>query len=209
MLRNFLVFLIVCGSALGHVRLRHPAGRSSIWRDPQFAHLNPLVNERDDSYYCGGVRYLQPDPVDNCGVCGDIASEEVPRSNENGGTYGRGIITGVYRPGQEIEIETEFTIPHWGYFEMQLCNDASRETEECFQKLRFGNGDTHAHILFGTPQWINTTIILPTDVTCKQCVLRLHYRGGYQGDCDDGTQGPGCGLQQTFRACADITITPN
>lgn len=100
MLRNFLVFLVVCGAALGHVRLRHPAGRSSIWRDPQFAHLNPLVNERDDSYYCGGVRYLQPDPVDNCGVCGDIASEEIPRTNENGGTYGRGIITGVYRAGQ-------------------------------------------------------------------------------------------------------------
>lgn len=90
---------------------------------------------------------------------------------------------------QEISIETQFTIPHWGYFEMHLCEDASIESEECFRKLRFGNGDMHRHILFGTPQWINTTIVLPTDVSCKQCVLRLHYRGGYEGDCDDGTQG--------------------
>lgn len=72
---------------------------------------------------------------------------------------------------------------------MQLCEDAAMESEECFQKLRFGNGDTHIHILFGTPQWINTTIVLPTDVSCKQCVLRLNYRGGQQGNCDDGTQG--------------------
>jgi len=208
-MRNSLIFLAICGIAFAHVRLRHPAGRSSIWRDPSFAHLNPLVNEKDDSYYCGGSRYLQPDPVDNCGVCGDIASEEVPRANENGGLYGRGIITGVYRPGQEIEIETEFTIPHWGYFEMQLCEDAAMESEECFKTLRFSNGDTHSHILFGKPTWVNTTIVLPTNVSCKQCVLRLHYRGGQQGDCADGSQGPGCGLQQTFRACADITITPN
>lgn len=100
MLRISLFVLALCGIAFCHVRLRLPAGRSSIWREPAFAHLNPLVNEKDDAYYCGGGRYLQPDPVDNCGVCGDIASEDVPRANENGGTYGRGIITGVYRPGQ-------------------------------------------------------------------------------------------------------------
>lgn len=100
MLRNCLIVITICGIALGHVRLRNPAGRSSIWRDPQFAHLNPLVNEKDDDIRCGGLPYLQPDPVDNCGVCGDLATEEVPRSNENGGKYGRGIITGVYRAGQ-------------------------------------------------------------------------------------------------------------
>lgn len=100
MLRISLIVLALSGIAFGHVRLRHPAARSSIWRDPAFAHLNPLVNEKDDSNYCGGGRYLQPNPVDNCGVCGDIASEEVPRAHENGGTYGRGIITGIYRAGQ-------------------------------------------------------------------------------------------------------------
>lgn len=72
---------------------------------------------------------------------------------------------------------------------MHLCDDATRESEECFRKLRFGNGDTDTHILFRTPRWFNTTVVLPSDVTCKQCVLRLHYRAGYEGDCDDGSQG--------------------
>ncbi len=51
---------------------------------------------------------------------------------------------------------------------------------------------------------------LPLEVTCKQCILQWSYVGGNNwGDCDDGTSGLGCGPQETFRSCADITITPH
>ena len=35
-----------------------------------------------------------------CGECGDAYHLPKPRANENGGTYGRGVIARTYRPGQ-------------------------------------------------------------------------------------------------------------
>ena len=84
--------------ASGHVRVREPPNRSSIWRDPRFEHLNLPANYNDDGLYCGRVH--QPVIVDNCGICGDPATDPVPRPNENGGTYGNGVIAGNYTAGQ-------------------------------------------------------------------------------------------------------------
>ena len=48
---------------------------------------------------------------------------------------------------------------------------------------------------------------LPKNLTCKQCVLRWHYRAGNNwGICPNGTGAMGCGNQETFRTCSDITI---
>jgi hypothetical protein len=33
-----------------------------------------------------------------------------------------------------------------------------------------------------------------------------YYTGNTWGKCDNGTEGMGCGPQETFRNCADITI---
>ena len=50
---------------------------------------------------------------------------------------------------------------------------------------------------------------LPDGVTCSQCIIQWTYTAGNNwGVCDDGAQGPGCGPQETFRACADVAIRP-
>ena len=49
---------------------------------------------------------------------------------------------------------------------------------------------------------------LPAGLTCKQCVLRWRYVAGNNwNDCGNGTGSLGCGPQEEFRSCADITIT--
>ncbi|CAG7717581.1 unnamed protein product [Allacma fusca] len=200
-----LVFTVTIALTLGHVRIRSPPNRSSLWRDPAFQQYNPPANYDDDGLYCGRVHQW---PVDNrCGVCGDPVTDPVPRPNENGGTFGRGIIAGRYAPGEIIPLSVEFTISHIGFFEVQVC-DQLPETDSCFRKLKFGDGSERYTLTPPErPIWINTTVVLPLDIKCQQCTLRLHYRAGNNwGDCGDGTEGMGCGLQETFRSCVDISV---
>lgn len=76
-----------------------------------------------------------------------------------------------------------------------------------------------------------TKLKLPQGLRCNHCIVQWNYRAGfvkfynmYQtyvflnnyligsvvgnnwGYCDNGTSGLGCGPQETFRGCADITI---
>jgi len=49
---------------------------------------------------------------------------------------------------------------------------------------------------------------LPKDLTCRQCVFQWRYVAGNNwGRCSNGTEAVGCGPQEEFRACADVTIT--
>lgn len=42
---------------------------------------------------------------------------------------------------------------------------------------------------------------------CDHCVLQWRYTAGNNwGDCKNGTQGLGCGNQEQFGACSDISI---
>ena len=93
LLATFVIF-----ETCGHIRVREPPNRSSIWRDPRFEYLNPTVNEDDDGLYCGEV--FQPVIANNCGICGDPATDPVPRPNEHGGKYGNGVISANYTAGQ-------------------------------------------------------------------------------------------------------------
>ena len=103
--------------------------------------------------------------------------------------------------------------------EIHLCAQA-QESEDCFVKLRLGNGDTFwpMTVADGTVN-VNTTVTLPAGVTCNRGTLRAHYRGAQNwGTCDDSRTcmcnpnsgdppgGLGCSEQQTFRNCADIKI---
>jgi len=48
---------------------------------------------------------------------------------------------------------------------------------------------------------------LPEGITCSHCVLQWTYRAGNTwGICADGTEEVGCGPQETFVNCADISI---
>lgn len=46
-----------------------------------------------------------------------------------------------------------------------------------------------------------------SDFTCHRCVLQWRYVAGNNwGQCKNGTEAVGCGPQEEFRACADISI---
>ena len=68
-----------------------------------------------------------------------------PRSNENGGAYGQGVIVRSYRTGSNIDISVELTANHKGFFEFRLCpldEQTAPETDECFNRhvLRTADG---------------------------------------------------------------------
>lgn len=49
--------------------------------------------------------------------------------------------------------------------------------------------------------------MLPPGLTCSQCVLQWRYIAGNNwGMCANGTGAVGCGPQEEFRSCADISI---
>lgn len=49
--------------------------------------------------------------------------------------------------------------------------------------------------------------MLPPGLTCSQCVLQWRYIAGNSwGICANGTGAVGCGDQEEFRGCADISI---
>lgn len=48
---------------------------------------------------------------------------------------------------------------------------------------------------------------LPPSFSCPHCVLQWRYISGNNwGTCPDGTGAVGCGPQEEFRACADVSI---
>lgn len=50
--------------------------------------------------------------------------------------------------------------------------------------------------------------MLPPGLTCSQCVLQWRYIASNNwGMCHNGTGAVGCGPQEEFRSCADISIT--
>lgn len=100
------------------------------------------------------------------------------------------------------------------------------ESEDCFQPLTLADGSYYQQVL--SDQFnITTQVQLPQDLICERCVLRWHYVAGkcinhlkvHQnnqelyvgnnwGSCGDGNYAAGCGPQETFRSCADISILP-
>lgn len=102
-------------------------------------------------------------------------------------------------------------------------SNAPESGEDCFQPLNLGNGDGQYNVVTGE-KTIHTQVQLPQGLTCDRCVLRWHYQAGellhlaenklYSsrtgnnwGKCEDGSYDQGCGPQETFRSCADITIS--
>ena len=51
-----------------------------------------------------------PVKVGKCGVCGDAYGDVEPRQHEDGGKYGKGIITAQYQPGFEPSLKHNFFV---------------------------------------------------------------------------------------------------
>ncbi|KAK2587999.1 hypothetical protein KPH14_004075 [Odynerus spinipes] len=195
----------------GHGRLMDPPARNSMWR---FGFSNP-VNYNDNELFCGGFAVQWIQNQGQCGVCGDAYHLSEPRPHEAGGKYAKGTIVRHYTVGQEIDIEVELTANHMGRFELYLCpnnNPTSEATQECFDRYPLYVSGTR-DVRFEIPLEADKKAIfryrvrLPPYVTCTQCVIQwTYYTGNMWGTCENGTEAVGCGMPETFRNCADVSI---
>lgn len=194
----------------GHGRLIDPPSRSSMWR---LGFDNPR-NYNDMELFCGGFYRQFSLNGGKCGLCGDPWDAPSPRDNEAGGTYANGIIAGNYTRGQILTAKVELTAHHKGYFEFRVCPALSPDTEvtqDCLDDhllpLADGTGARY-YLPHGSGNGVfEIPLQLPPHLACERCVFQWIYSAGNNwGRCDNGTEGVGCGNQEQFRGCADISI---
>lgn len=198
----------------GHGSMIDPPARNVMWR---FGFNNP-VNFDFDENFCGGVTRQWNINNGSCGVCGDAFDEPEPRTHEVGGIYANGIVVRSYKPGQVINVVVQLSTNHHGYYEFRLCptGDPNKEvTQECLNKhllKQVPSGETRWPIPCLTEQCgrnysTQVRLKLPEGLTCNHCVLQWHWTtGNFWGTCENGTEMLGCGQQETYQNCADITI---
>ncbi|KAK7868205.1 hypothetical protein R5R35_000611 [Gryllus longicercus] len=147
-----------------------------------------------------------------CGLCGDNFQAPQPRPHEMGGKFGTGTIVASYVSGSVIRVTATLTTNHKGGFTFELCplaGPGQAETEECFARypLELATGGTYYTLPNNERGDFAVDLLLPTGVRCSNCVLRWTYvAANTWGNCGDGTSAAGCGPQETFKNCADISI---
>lgn len=153
-----------------------------------------------------------------CGVCGD--PYDGIRTHETGQMMAHNVTARNYFPGSSIDLLIEVVANHGGTFEFEMCwrdHWDQKETEACFEPLQL--------ITMAEPQTENDqfeldpaagsglftmSVELPFNRTCQHCILRWHWRTANNwGSCDDGTERVGCGFQEIYRNCADISVQRN
>ncbi|CAG5119060.1 unnamed protein product [Candidula unifasciata] len=179
----------------GHGYMIEPPGRSSMWRKG----FKTPINYDDNGVRCAITEK-------NCRVCGN-------RDNEAGGRYATGQLLELIP--KTISITVTITVNHKGYFEFSLCpnNNVHRTvTDECLQRhiLQLEDGQTRFQLKSGVTGDITIKAKLPPGVTCSQCVLRWFYKTGNSWGYDPVTKESclGCGVQERFFSCADVSIVP-
>ncbi|PSN34726.1 hypothetical protein C0J52_20990 [Blattella germanica] len=194
-----VLFLVMVALSHQHGMVMDPINRSSMWKKGY-----PVPpNYDDDGNYCGEVMQDWEHNNFKCGLCGDPYSEKIPRPNENTGHYGKGIIVATYKSGSSIKATVELTANHWGRFYFHICPLASKtalETEECFQAhpVYLTSGEKFYKLTSHNTGDFEVDLQLPQGLTCEH--------SNSWGNCADGSEGMGCGPQETFRTCSDITI---
>ncbi|CAH1112436.1 unnamed protein product [Psylliodes chrysocephalus] len=195
----------------GHGRLIEPPSRASAWRYG----FNTPHNYNDHELFCGGFTRQWVKNEGKCGVCGDPWDAKLPRAHEFGGTYGKGIIVRKYQPNGIITIRVEITASHWGYFEFSICPNYKNPTQECLNQnilkiLKPQDNVEHNGFRY-FPKDGNKVYEMKYKLpkkSCEHCILQWRYIAGNNwGLCPNNTGAVGCGPQEEFRACADITIS--
>ncbi|KAJ8924201.1 hypothetical protein NQ315_006992 [Exocentrus adspersus] len=203
-----LVFVFVgllVNEAVGHGMMLEPASRRSLWR----FNVRALKDYDDNSNFCGGAYVQHQQNSGKCGVCGDAYSDPHPQDNENTGKFGAGYVVAKYEAGSVINVTIKLTANHVGAFTYSLCKledpSSPEPGEDCFMPLSLADGSSQYNVSKTEFDIVNQ-VRLPEE-PCERCVIRWHYTAGNNwGVCDDGTSGLGCGPQETFRNCADISI---
>ena len=193
------------GEAVCHARLTEPPARTTAWR---FGFGTP-VNYNDHETNCGGFSRQWTRNGGRCGPCGDPWDRARPREGEAGGRYGRGVVVRRYTEAATLAVRVDVTANHRGHFAFALCDRATAEDDACFRRHPLVVADTGAArwpVARGTGTHA-VRVQLPRNVTCGACVLQWRYVAGNNwGACPGGGGAVGCGPQEEFRACADISI---
>ncbi|XP_063227545.1 uncharacterized protein LOC134533804 [Bacillus rossius redtenbacheri] len=205
---TLLLFLLLAAGASGHGMVMEPVNRASMWR----LGFHTPKDYDDDGHFCGGISVQWEQNGGKCGECGDDYALPRPRPSENTGKYGRGISVKTYKSGQAFTAAVDLTANHKGYFQFDLCPLRSAdelETDECFSRypLSQAEGSTQYRVPSTKPGYYNVSLVLPAGLRCERCVFRWTYVAGNNwGICSDGSGADGCGPQENFRTCSDITI---
>ncbi|KAI0218340.1 hypothetical protein LSAT2_029951 [Lamellibrachia satsuma] len=199
---------LYCGGFQNQWKLND--GKCGVCGDPW---QGPRENEAGGKYGRGIItrRYQQNSTVV---ITVELtATHKGPRENEAGGKYGRGIITRRYQQNSTVVITVELTATHKGWFEFRLCpnNDPSRAvTPACLDQhlLQLADGTgTRYSAIEGQPMKYYIPLRFPPMLVCSQCVLQWKYNTGNSwGVADDGRACVGCGPQEQFYGCADVSI---
>ncbi|XP_069134843.1 uncharacterized protein [Argopecten irradians] len=203
----YITFALFIAEVKGHGRLLEPPSRASMWRRG----FNSPKNYNDNQLFCGGFYHQWTLNGGKCGVCGD--PWDGPRDHEAGGKYATGTITRNYKEGATIDIEIQVTASHHGFFEFRLCpnNDPSKPvTQDCLDRYLLHQPDGKTRVIeVGRAQMYKTQLVLPEGVTCSQCLLQWKWNTGNSYGCDAKHCCKGCGQQEQFYGCSDISITAN
>ncbi|KAK3088847.1 hypothetical protein FSP39_024552 [Pinctada imbricata] len=205
-----VLLLGVVPGSYQHGYLQFPAQRGSLWRE---GFATP-VNYNDNALFCGG-RQAFADAGGKCGVCGDPYDGE--REHEAGGKYALGIIAASFPAGtQVIKATVHLTTHHKGFFEFRLCPHNDPDTpvsQECLDKhlLRVKGASPESQYTRYYPDKgdgvYRVLLEVPPGMVCRQCVLNWRYKTGNSWGTEKNGRGClGCGMQEEFRNCADISI---
>jgi len=205
-----LLLLSFVDTSDAHGRFIEPPSRVSSWR---FGGSSPH-HHNDHGTNCGGYKRQWLKNGGRCGVCGDPWDLPQPRDGERGGTFGEGEVVRTYTEGQWANVSAQITANHKGFFEFRLCPQNRTDvaaSESCMERhLLDVRGGGKRYMLPSGTGIFSTEIALPKGLTCSHCVLQWRYVGGNNwGICPStGIGETGCGPQEEFRACSDISITP-
>ncbi|XP_017019684.1 uncharacterized protein [Drosophila kikkawai] len=196
-----------------HGRLIEPPSRASAWR---YGFQTP-PDYNDHELYCGGFTRQWKKNKGKCGECGDPWDIPEPRPHESGGQWGQGLIVKTYFPGSEMTIRVELTASHMGYFEFRLCPRPNAK-QFCLDQnvlpimggfpIQPSPTDLQSRFYPRNGSRIYEIKARLPDFTCDHCVLQWRYIAGNNwGICDDGIGAVGCGPQEEFRSCSDISLS--
>ncbi|CAF1286058.1 unnamed protein product [Adineta steineri] len=202
----FITILISIQQVYGHGRMEDPPARNAAWRYG----FDVPANYDDVGLNCGGLG-VQRTNGGKCGVCGD--SYKGPRFHETGGKYATNIIVRHYVSGALIDIKILLSANHNGFMEFRLCPalDSNTEvTQECLnQNILHIQGFGIQYPVSQGMDLIFLRARLPYGLSCTRCVLQWRYHAGnnWGRDIETGKACLGCGSQEEFYNCADISIT--
>ncbi|XP_076439056.1 uncharacterized protein LOC143277958 [Babylonia areolata] len=193
--------------AEGHGRMLLPPSRPTAWR----LGFDSPVNYDDNQQYCGG-RAVHKKFGYKCGICGD-PWQPSPRPYErpDGALIMKeNFVLSTYITGSVITASIQITASHLGYFEFYLCNvdelpDPVEATHDCLHRhlLRMpseGGATRYTQVSRGVHE---ISLQLPAGLVCHHCVLQWKYKAG--NDWHYGCKG--CGPQEEFYSCADLSVT--